>query len=260
MSAVAHAHEGGLQAGRAASASARRHGQACLPGAFKQLVVGRASVHAQGQLGPANAAAVAARAALARPAPSSTPPLAQPPAAARRWTGRRSAQTRGAWSQGSPPGPFAPPPAAGWTRSGCPAAWGCSTPAANGGSGGAPGVLSTGARDKPGAPPRSGTALCGRSGQAPLRLRAARAQPWWRCAPTLITPGARFAASIALRHPRSTAAKRLASMGSCCWMSRLANTGSRYIHARCSATHCSSTSDTWQVAVVGQGPSGRGGA
>ena len=92
-----------------------------------------------------------------------------------------------------------------------------------------------------------GRGLAGGVGGGGRRQGGRRGGRARRGARALMTPGARRAASIALRHPRSTAAKRLASAGSCVWMSSDANTGSRYIHARCSAPHCSSTSDTWRA-------------
>ena len=56
------------------------------------------------------------------------------------------------------------------------------------------------------------------------------------------TPGVALARSNVLRHDRSTAPKRFPSSGSCSMMSSDPKMGSRYIQARCSASHSSSTS------------------
>ena len=61
---------------------------------------------------------------------------------------------------------------------------------------------------------------------------------------TLRMSGLRLAASVVLRHMRSTVAKRLPSSGSCCMMSSLLKMGSRYIHWRCRVIHWSRISLT----------------
>jgi hypothetical protein len=60
----------------------------------------------------------------------------------------------------------------------------------------------------------------------------------------LMACGAFSAAASVERQLRSTVMKRLASVGSCFWMSSESKMGCRYSHERCTASHSSMTSDT----------------
>ena len=144
---------------------------------------------------------------------------------------------RASSSPGSLTAPSGHPPGACWTLSGCPEAWGCSMPAER--QSAHHECWPVGGRCRGGM--HNTACLC----STPAMQSGPGAPHHCQSLHTLITPGARRVASMVFRHPRSTAAKRLASIGSCCWMSLLANTGSRYVQARCNAIHWSSTSETW---------------